>query len=121
MPFLKHKIKQTKDQSQKSNSYPRSSNSDPPVLDRKNSTLSEATTIAGTDTGADTDSTSGKRKSADDTQIGPDHPVHKIPLEKQEKMRQKGVNPVLKAEMDEAFKGKGWMMSFQESLAFWNI
>jgi hypothetical protein len=31
---------------------------------------------------------------------GPDHPVHKIPLEKQEKMRQRGVNLVLWAEMN---------------------
>lgn len=42
-----------------------------------------------------------------DAKPGPDHPVHKIPLEKQEKMRKKGVNPVLKAEMDEAGKGEG--------------
>lgn len=39
---------------------------------------------------------------------GPDHPVHKIPAEKQEKMRQKGINPVLRAEMDEAQKGGGF-------------
>ena len=42
----------------------------------------------------------------------PDHPVHKIPPEKQAKMRAKGVNPVLKAEIDEAFRrnkeGKIW-------------
>ncbi|CAL5867102.1 uncharacterized protein PFLUO_LOCUS1314 [Penicillium psychrofluorescens] len=38
---------------------------------------------------------------------GPDHPVHKIPLEKQEKMRKKGINPILKAEMDEGTKGEG--------------
>lgn len=38
---------------------------------------------------------------------GPDHPVHQIPLEKQEKMRKKGVNPVLKAEMDQGTKGEG--------------
>ncbi|KAJ5152079.1 hypothetical protein N7492_010374 [Penicillium capsulatum] len=42
-----------------------------------------------------------------DAKPGPDHPVHKIPAEKQEKMRAKGVNPVLKAEMDEAAKGEG--------------
>lgn len=35
------------------------------------------------------------------------HPVHKIPVEKQIKMREKGVNPVLKAEMDEMMKGQG--------------
>lgn len=38
---------------------------------------------------------------------GPDHPVHKIPLEKQEEMRKKGINPVLRAEMDGASKGEG--------------
>lgn len=38
---------------------------------------------------------------------GPDHPVHKIPMEEQEKMRKKGINPVLKAEMDESKKGEG--------------
>ncbi|KAJ5625296.1 hypothetical protein N7510_001605 [Penicillium lagena] len=38
---------------------------------------------------------------------GPDHPVHKIPLEKQEEMRRKGINPILKAEMDEGTKGEG--------------
>ncbi|KNG89892.1 hypothetical protein ANOM_001704 [Aspergillus nomiae NRRL 13137] len=40
-------------------------------------------------------------------EVGKDHPVHKIPLEKQEKMRAKGVDPVSKAEMDEALKGQG--------------
>ncbi|KAM0262784.1 hypothetical protein ACHAQJ_001578 [Trichoderma viride] len=42
-----------------------------------------------------------------------DHPVHKIPLEKQAKMRQKGINPVLRAEMDETM-GKG-----QSGGTFW--
>ncbi|KAL1862249.1 hypothetical protein Plec18167_000963 [Paecilomyces lecythidis] len=37
---------------------------------------------------------------------GPDHPVHKIPLEKQEKMRQKKINPVLWAEMNENRSGE---------------
>ncbi|KAF9891158.1 hypothetical protein FE257_005094 [Aspergillus nanangensis] len=46
-------------------------------------------------------------KEARHDEVGKDHPVHKIPLAKQEKMRAKGVNPVLKAEMDEATKGKG--------------
>ena len=40
-------------------------------------------------------------------EVDKDHPVHKIPLEKQEKMRKKGINPVLKAEMDEKMKGAG--------------
>jgi hypothetical protein len=38
----------------------------------------------------------------------PDHPVHKIPAEKQEKMREKGINPVLYAEMNQhKLNGKG--------------
>lgn len=41
------------------------------------------------------------------TQLGKDHPVHKIPLHEQEKMRAKGINPVLKAEMDHTTKGEG--------------
>lgn len=53
-----------------------------------------------------------------DEKPGPDHPVHKIPLEKQEKMRQKGINPVLKAEMDESAKGEGgfWRKVAQTSM-----
>ncbi|KAJ5085035.1 hypothetical protein N7532_009806 [Penicillium argentinense] len=49
---------------------------------------------------------------------GPDHPVHKIPLEKQEKMRKKGINPVLRAEMDESTKGEGgfWRKVAQTSM-----
>ncbi|KAJ5223666.1 hypothetical protein N7468_008208 [Penicillium chermesinum] len=49
---------------------------------------------------------------------GPDHPVHQIPLEKQEKMRKKGINPVLKAEMDQASKGEGgfWRKVAQTSM-----
>lgn len=42
-----------------------------------------------------------------------DHPVHRIPVEEREKMRKKGVNPVLKAEMDETLgrskEGKFWV------------
>ncbi|PIG82499.1 hypothetical protein AARAC_005773 [Aspergillus arachidicola] len=41
------------------------------------------------------------------SEVRKDHPVHKIPLEKQEKMRAKGIDPVSKAEMDEALKGQG--------------
>ncbi|QKX63284.1 uncharacterized protein TRUGW13939_10453 [Talaromyces rugulosus] len=45
----------------------------------------------------------------------PDHPVHKIPAEKQEKMRKKGINPVLYAEMNQnKLNGKGtfwWKVS----------
>lgn len=49
---------------------------------------------------------------------GPDHPVHKIPVEKQEKMRKKGINPVLRAEMDESGKGQGgfWRKVAQTSM-----
>ncbi|KAH8422300.1 uncharacterized protein LDX57_000058 [Aspergillus melleus] len=42
-----------------------------------------------------------------DPYMDKNHPVHKIPLEKQEKMRKKGINPAAKAEMDEALKGEG--------------
>lgn len=38
----------------------------------------------------------------------PDHPVHRVSLAKREKMRARGVNPVLRAEMDEAKKKKGF-------------
>jgi hypothetical protein len=37
----------------------------------------------------------------------PNHPVHKISAEDQEKMRKKGINPALKAEMDEEVYKKG--------------
>jgi hypothetical protein len=37
----------------------------------------------------------------------PNHPVHRISAEEQEKMRKKGINPVLKAEMDEGVYKKG--------------
>lgn len=40
-----------------------------------------------------------------------DHPVHKIPMEKQEKMRKDGVNPILKAEMDQCFETKSGTFS----------
>ncbi|KAJ6439276.1 ADP-ribosyl-[dinitrogen reductase] glycohydrolase [Purpureocillium lavendulum] len=54
----------------------------------------------------------GKTPSSGPTETDParlpaDHPVHKIPPETQEKMRKKGINPVLRAEMDEATKGQG--------------
>ena len=39
---------------------------------------------------------------SDVSKLPDDHPVHRIPLKKQEKMRKKGVNPVLRAEMDAA-------------------
>lgn len=43
---------------------------------------------------------------------GPDHPVHLIPAEEQEKMRKKGVNPVLYAEMNRnKLEGKGTFWS----------
>lgn len=37
----------------------------------------------------------------------PDHPVHNVPLEKREKWRSKGINPVLRAEMDERRRQNG--------------
>jgi len=39
--------------------------------------------------------------------LPPDHPVHKISAEEQEKLRAKGVNPALKAEMDDKVYKKG--------------
>lgn len=50
---------------------------------------------------------------------GPDHPVHKIPAEKQEKMRKKGINPVLYAEMNaNKLNGKStfWMKVSQTAM-----
>ncbi|KAJ5609363.1 hypothetical protein N7528_009930 [Penicillium herquei] len=49
---------------------------------------------------------------------GPDHPVHQIPTEEQERMREKGINPVLKAEMDQVCKGEGsfWQKVRQTSM-----
>lgn len=48
----------------------------------------------------------------------PDHPVHKVPLEKQEKWMKKGIDPVLRAEMDESGKGEGgfWRKVAQTSM-----
>lgn len=43
----------------------------------------------------------------DAAKLLPDHPVHQIPLDKQQKMRERGINPVLKAEMDQMTKGQG--------------
>lgn len=37
-------------------------------------------------------------------QLPDDHPVHKVPLEKREKWEKKGINPILRAEMDDARK-----------------
>ncbi|KAJ5463770.1 hypothetical protein N7475_008714 [Penicillium sp. IBT 31633x] len=52
-----------------------------------------------------------------DRKPGPDHPVHKIPLEKQEKMRRKGIDPVLRAEMDAVTKEGGfWRKVAQTSM-----
>jgi hypothetical protein len=44
----------------------------------------------------------------------PDHPVHKMSKEEQEKLRAKGVNPVLKAEMHDKVYKKG------EGQGLWN-
>ncbi|KUL85893.1 hypothetical protein ZTR_06392 [Talaromyces verruculosus] len=47
-----------------------------------------------------------------DGRPGPNHPVHLIPAEGQEKMRSKGVNPVLYAEMNRnKLEGKGTFWS----------
>ncbi|GJN73883.1 hypothetical protein PLICBS_007966 [Purpureocillium lilacinum] len=54
-----------------------------------------------------TPSSSGGPAETDPARLPVDHPVHKIPPETQEKMRKKGINPVLRAEMDEATKGQG--------------
>lgn len=52
---------------------------------------------------------SGPYESRTPADVPKDHPVHDIPPEKQEKMRKKGINPVLRAEMDEkCTKGKGF-------------
>jgi len=43
-------------------------------------------------------------------EVPADHPVHRLSREEQERLRAKGVNPILKAEMDDATKkgeGKG--------------
>ncbi|KAK2593802.1 hypothetical protein QQS21_008510 [Conoideocrella luteorostrata] len=52
---------------------------------------------------------SDDKQESDPAKTPPDHPVHKISPEEQQKMRRKGINPVLKAEMDEATRqhGKG--------------
>jgi hypothetical protein len=55
-----------------------------------------------------------------------DHPVHKIPLKKQDEMRRKGINPVLKAEMDEMMgkgqsRGKFWKKYGTTSMGPWMV
>lgn len=63
-----------------------------------------------------TPSASDKQES-DPAKMPPDHPVHNIPQDKQEKMRQKGINPVLKAEMDELTNGSGKERGFWSKVA----
>ncbi|PON22160.1 hypothetical protein TGAM01_v209034 [Trichoderma gamsii] len=70
----------------------------------------------------------GKSPKIDEqpSDIPDDHPVHNIPLKEQEKMRQKGVNPVLKAEMDEAMGkgqpgGKFWKRYGTTSMGPWMV
>jgi hypothetical protein len=48
----------------------------------------------------------------DDSKLPDDHPVHAISLEDQDKMRKKGIDPALKAEMDQLTKGQGKERSF---------
>lgn len=56
---------------------------------------------------------------SDLSKLPDDHPVHKIPLEKQAKMRKKGVNPVLKAEMDAATNNGFWSKWAKTSMGPW--
>lgn len=60
---------------------------------------------------------SSREQGSDPAKMPPDHPVHRIPIEEQKHMRQKGINPVLKAEMDEATKGGGKEKSFWSKYA----
>lgn len=70
----------------------------------------------------------GKTPKSDEQplELPDDHPVHKISLKEQEKMRQKGINPVLKAEMDEAMGkgqsgGKFWKKYGTTSMGPWMV
>ncbi|UKZ58736.1 uncharacterized protein TrAtP1_000061 [Trichoderma atroviride] len=70
----------------------------------------------------------GKTPKMDEqpSELPDDHPVHKISPKEQEKMRQKGVNPVLKAEMDEAMGkgqpgGKFWKKYGTTSMGPWMV
>ncbi len=60
---------------------------------------------------------SSEKQGSEPSKMPPDHPVHNIPIEKQDLLRQKGINPVLKAEMDEATKGRGKERSFWSKYA----
>lgn len=56
-----------------------------------------------------------ERRPQDTQQLPLNHPVHKVPPEVQEKMRKKGINPVLRAEMDAAAgksEGKGFWVTW---------
>ncbi|UNI24537.1 hypothetical protein JDV02_010273 [Purpureocillium takamizusanense] len=57
-------------------------------------------------------SSGGGPSETDPARLPANHPVHKIPPEKQDEMRSKGINPVLRAEMDEATKGQGKARGF---------
>ncbi|UKZ86423.1 uncharacterized protein TrAFT101_002255 [Trichoderma asperellum] len=70
----------------------------------------------------------GKTPKIDEqtSELPGDHPVHKIPLKEQERMRQKGINPVLKVEMDEAMGkgksgGKFWKKYGTTSMGPWMV
>lgn len=70
----------------------------------------------------------GKTPKTDNqhAELPDDHPLHKISLKEQEKMRQKGINPILKAEMNEAMDkgqsgGKLWKKYGTTSLGPWMV
>lgn len=70
----------------------------------------------------------GKTPKIDEqpSELPDDHPVHKISLKEQEKMKQKGVNPVLKAEMDQAMGngqsgGNFWKKYGTTSMGPWMV
>lgn len=85
--------------------------------DDKKDTSQEQHTRAATAAGMKWGKTPSKSYNSDD-KPGPDHPVHKVPPEKQEKWRKKGINPVLRAEMDALGKGEGgfWRKVAQTSM-----
>ena len=59
--------------------------------------------------------------ASDVSKLPDDHPVHRIPPEKQAKMRNKGINPVLKAEMDAA-TNNGFMSKWgKTSMGQWYV
>lgn len=78
----------------------------------------QAAAAAGMKWGITPSSSSSSRPYDKDGNPTADHPVHKVPLAKQEKWRKKGINPALRAEMDESGKGEGgfWRKVAQTSM-----